>query len=64
MLPMIVDNTDNRRVNGNVFSDLKSSGELSSGKPGRWVRRGAVGKVFFIEKDNSLAAYPTPKGYV
>ena len=45
MLPMTVDNMDDRRVNGNVYLDLKPSGELSSGKLGRWVRRGAVGKV-------------------
>ena len=45
MLLMTVDNTDDGRVNGNVCLDLKPSGELRSVKAGRWVRRGAVGKV-------------------
>ena len=45
MLLMTVDNTDDRRVNGNDYLDLKPFGELRSVKAGRWVRRGAVGKV-------------------
>ncbi len=51
---------DNKRVNGNVNSHVKSSGELSSVKVGRWVRKGGVGKVSLslnIKKDNSLALY-------
>ena len=54
MLLITVGNTDFRRVNGNVYSDLKFAGELGSGKLGCWVRRGAVAKVV----DNSVAAYP------
>jgi len=42
MLLLIVGNTDYRRENGNVYLDLKSSGELYSGKLGR---RGLLEKV-------------------
>ena len=38
---------------------LESSDSM---KVGRWVRRGAVGKVSSIDGDNSLAAYPTARG--
>ena len=45
MLLLTVGNTNYRRVNGNVFSDLKLSGELNSMKVGCWVRRGLLEKV-------------------
>ncbi len=60
MLLMTVDNTDNRRVSGNVYQDLKPSGELSSVKAGCWVRRGVLGKAPIpFEISGSPGTYPT-----
>ena len=48
--------------NGNVSSDLKSSGEPCAVKVACTVRKGGVGKVSlsqYIKRDNSLALYLT-----
>jgi hypothetical protein len=45
MLLMTVDKTDVRRINGNVNSDLKPSGELCAVKVACTVRGGVFGKV-------------------
>ena len=45
MLPMTIDKIEDGKINGNVNMDLKPSGEPSSVKIGRWVRRGPLGKV-------------------
>ena len=42
-----------------VSVTVKHLESSDSVKAGRWVRRGAVGKVSSIDGDNSPAAYPT-----
>ena len=68
MLLMTVGNMDFRRIIGNVYLDLKPSGEPFSGKPGRWVRRGLLEKVppiknfflFLLEVTRLVATLPYP----